>query len=277
MVNMWGRRIYKSGGFCVFKMNKFKRFIPLTKIDKDKRMVFGFASTPDLDSDGEIVSLNALKNALPIYMEFPTIREMHQPKAAGTTKTAEIIKEGKRGEGLWISGKVVADDAWKLVKEGVYKGFSIGGNVIEKVENEITQLDLVEISLVDSPANRKARIQLWKKEFTAKDKKVLAIAEALAHTHKMQKDAHGTLTMANVLAHLVDVRFSFELAGKSTTKINRMIEQAKSIIATEASEKEDNPKKKERTLRVRQMAETLTKLHLMHTRSGVNNRYEEKN
>lgn len=137
----------------------FQRFVPLQKIDEDERMVYGYASTPDLDSDGEVIKLSAIKKALPEYLKFPTIREMHQPRPAGTTKQTSVDDKG-----LYIGAKIVADEAWKLVKEGVYKGFSIGGNVLNRAGNIIKEIELVEISLVDVPANKKATIELWKRD-----------------------------------------------------------------------------------------------------------------
>jgi len=144
------------------KMNNFSKFVPINKVDDEKRMVYGFASTPDLDSQGEIVSVEAIKKALPEYLKYPTIREMHQPNAVGVTK--ETVVDDKKG--LYIAAKVVDDNAWKKVKEGVLRGFSIGGSIVSKVGNIIKALELVEISLVDSPANKKAAIELWKAEWS---------------------------------------------------------------------------------------------------------------
>jgi HK97 family phage prohead protease len=135
----------------------FERFLPITKIDRDTQMIYGYASTPDLDDDGEIISVKALEKALPDYLKFPTIREMHQPKAIGATKQTRVDKSG-----LYIGAKIVNRDAWELVKEGVYKAFSIGGNIVKKVNNVIEELSLVEISLVDVPANKHAVIEVWK-------------------------------------------------------------------------------------------------------------------
>lgn len=140
-------------------MDTFKKsfYVPIVKVDDEERMVYGWASTPEIDSDGEIIKSEAFEKALPNYMKFPTLREMHQAKVAGTTKQADISKKG-----LYIGAKVVADEAWKFVKEGLYKGFSIGGNVIRRVGNVIHELELVEISLVDVPANKGAVVELWK-------------------------------------------------------------------------------------------------------------------
>ncbi|MFX4427890.1 HK97 family phage prohead protease, partial [Acinetobacter baumannii] len=85
----------------------------------------------------------------------------HQPLAAGTA-IASVD-----GEVTTIKGHVVDPVAGKKVKTGVYKGFSIGGKVTARDEvekNTITGLRLVEISLVDRPANPDARLTMWKAE-----------------------------------------------------------------------------------------------------------------
>ena len=139
----------------------FERFVRISKVDPEKRMVYGYASTPDLDSQGERVTLKAIEDSLEDYMRFANIREMHQPSAVGKTKSAEVDEKG-----LYIGAKVVDDVAWLKVKEGVYSGFSIGGEVVSKVDDEIRALRLYEISLVDRPANPKALFEVWKMDRT---------------------------------------------------------------------------------------------------------------
>ena len=134
-----------------------KLFAEIVKVDPEKRMVYGYASTGALDSQGERVSVDALKVALPDYMKFANIREMHQPSAVGVAKQAEIDNKG-----LYIGAKVVDDVAWKKVTEEVYKGFSIGGRAVEKVDDTITSLRLTEISLVDRPANPECVFDVYK-------------------------------------------------------------------------------------------------------------------
>ena len=194
---------------------KFERFIPIAKVDDEERMVYGFASTPDLDTDGEIIKTEALEKALPDYLQFPTIREMHQAKAIGTTKQADISKEG-----LYIGAKIVSDDAWKLVKEGVYKAFSIGGNVIKRVGNIIQELDLIEISLVDVPANKAAVIEVWKRG-------------------KLSKDAETAYSMANLMIQVKDLIYWYEYKGKDTTKLTECLEMIKEMLVVEAQEPEE--------------------------------------
>lgn len=134
-----------------------KIFAEICKVNDEERMVYGYASTEALDVQGERVSKDALAKALPDYMRFANIREMHQPSAVGVAKSAEIDEKG-----LYIAAKVVDDDAWNKVKEGVYKGFSIGGKSVSKVDNTITDLRLSEISLVDRPANPECMVEVWK-------------------------------------------------------------------------------------------------------------------
>lgn len=136
-----------------------KLFTNISKVDDEKRMVYGYASTGVLDSQGDIITTDAMEKAFPDYMKFANIREMHTDSAVG------IVKEFSFDEnGTFIGVEVVDDNAWKKVKKGVYKGFSIGGAVIKKIGNTITDLLLVEISLVDRPANPLALITEYKSE-----------------------------------------------------------------------------------------------------------------
>ena len=132
-------------------MNDTNIFIPFEKRNDEERMVYGYASTESVDSQGEIVEKEAILRALPDYMKFANIREMHQPSAVGKTQTADMDDNG-----LFISVKVVDDNAWAKVKEGVYNGFSIGGRANTRVGNRIKDLTLSEISLVDRPANQQS-------------------------------------------------------------------------------------------------------------------------
>lgn len=139
--------------------DEFKIFIPFEKKDKDKRLVYGYASTEALDSQGEVVKKEAIEEALPDYMKFGNIREMHQHSAVGKAVSATVDEKG-----LFLGSKIVDDNAWKKVKEGVYAGYSIGGKIVEKIQNEIHKLKLTEISLVDRPANPEAVFTLVKRD-----------------------------------------------------------------------------------------------------------------
>jgi hypothetical protein len=143
-------------------LGKTNLFLPFAKTDQDQRLVYGWASTPTKDLQDEVVTLKAIKDALPEYLPWGNIREMHQPSAVGVCKQADIIEGGGAQEGLYICAKIVDPAAWEKVKEGVYKGFSIGGEKLEKVGDQVTRLRLYEISIVDRPANPECRVDYFK-------------------------------------------------------------------------------------------------------------------
>ena len=135
-------------------------YAPLQKIDEEQRMVYGYASTEALDSQGEIIKRDAIEAALPEFMRFGNIREMHQPSAVGKAKGATVDDKG-----LYLAAKIVDDEAWAKVKEGVYSGFSVAGRVTARdpmQKHVITGCQLSEISLVDRPANPEAVFEMFK-------------------------------------------------------------------------------------------------------------------
>jgi HK97 family phage prohead protease len=145
-----------------------KLYAPIAKIDEAQHMVFGYASTEALDSQGEIVKREALEAALPDYMRFANIREMHQPSAVGVATEAEMDERG-----LYLAARIVDPVAWEKVTAGVYKGFSIGGSVVQRdtaQKHVITGVKLSEISLVDRPANPEAVFTMYKATDRGADK-----------------------------------------------------------------------------------------------------------
>jgi hypothetical protein len=139
-------------------------FGEITKIEEaadGTLKVYGVASSGARDDAGEIVMPAAMKAALPDYARYPTLREMHQPSAAGRTLEALVDEEGATR----IVAQVVDPVAIAKVKSRTYSGFSIGGRVLARDPVDptvITKIKLSEISLVDRPANPEAVIDLWK-------------------------------------------------------------------------------------------------------------------
>jgi phage head maturation protease len=127
--------------------------------------VWGYASADTEDSDGETITADAMKAALPGYMKWGAVREMHQAKAAGTAIEAEVQEDGK----TWFGAHIVDAEAVKKVKASVYKGFSIGGKVTLRDDlnkSVIKGLNLIEVSLVDRPANPDAVLTMYKAEMS---------------------------------------------------------------------------------------------------------------
>ncbi len=147
--------------------------LPFSKVDKERRIVSGFASLDNLDKQNDIVTAEASMQAFAKFRG--NIREMHQPSAVGKMVSFKEDKyfdpESKKFySGVFVSAYVSkgAQDAWEKVLDGTYTGFSIGGRMNkwddaydEKSDKQIRiikEYDLVELSLVDNPANQFANI-----------------------------------------------------------------------------------------------------------------------
>ena len=147
--------------------------MPLTKVDKERRIVSGFASLDNVDKQDDIVTAEASMEAFAKFRG--NIREMHQPLAVGKMVDFKAEKyfdpdSKKFYNGVFVSAYVSkgAQDTWEKVLDGTLAGFSIGGRMnkwddgfdekSDKAIRIIKQYDLIELSLVDSPANQFANI-----------------------------------------------------------------------------------------------------------------------
>ena len=147
--------------------------MPFSKVDKERRIVSGFATLDNVDRQNDIVTTDA---SLKAFNKFRgNIREMHQPISVGKMVSFKEEKyfdpETKKFySGVYVSAYVSkgAQDTWEKVLDGTLSGFSIGGRMnkwddaydekIDKSIRVIKDYDLVELSLVDNPANQFANI-----------------------------------------------------------------------------------------------------------------------
>lgn len=145
---------------------------PIAKVDKAKRTVSGFATLDNLDRHGDIVTPDASEKAFARFRG--NLREMHQPLAVG--KVVKFVPQdfidkdsGKTYKGIYVDAYISkgAEDTWEKVLDGTLTGFSIGGNIVEagyqagdsdKDTRVIKDYELMELSLVDNPANPLANI-----------------------------------------------------------------------------------------------------------------------
>lgn len=205
-----------------------KMFLPFEKKDDDQRIVAGYATTEMLDSQGEIVKLSAVEQALPEYMKYANIREMHQFSAVGKTIEANVDQAKK---GLYIVARIIDDTAWKKVKEGVYNGFSIGGKVLKRIENEIHGLSLNEISVVDRPANPGAVFALVKSATGDLRKDEEMMDTMMAEMEKPEfagvYTADELIQMATHIAYLIQIARQY---NESTERLEKLLENLIEVI-----------------------------------------------
>lgn len=147
--------------------------MPFSKVDQERRIVSGFATLDNVDKQQDIVTTEASMNAFAKFRG--NIREMHQPISVGKMISFKEDKyfdpETKKFySGVYVSAYVSkgAQDTWEKVLDGTLSGFSIGGRMNkwddaydEKMDCSvriIKEYDLVELSLVDNPANQFANV-----------------------------------------------------------------------------------------------------------------------
>jgi hypothetical protein len=97
-----------------------KLYGEITKVeaqDDGAIKVVGVASTGAVDEADERVLPEAMKAALPAYMRFGALREMHGLSAAGATLSAEVDEDGATR----IEALVVDPVAVRKVQLGVYR------------------------------------------------------------------------------------------------------------------------------------------------------------
>jgi hypothetical protein len=153
--------------------NDVRLSMPFSKVDRERRIVSGFATLDNIDKQSDIVTSDASMKAFSKFRG--NIREMHQPLAVGKMVAFKEDKyfdpESKKFyAGVYVSAYVSkgAQDTWEKVLDGTLSGFSIGGRMnkwddgydtkSDKSIRIIKDYDLVELSLVDTPANQFANI-----------------------------------------------------------------------------------------------------------------------
>lgn len=140
-----------------------KLFARLTKVDEEKRLVYGRATEEVVDRAGEIMDYATSK---PYFEKWSgdvakatdgksvgNLRAMHNNIAAGKLTAIDFLDAEKA---IDICAKVVDDVEWDKVLEGVYTGFSIGGDYVKRwADAELSARRFTanpcEISLVDLP------------------------------------------------------------------------------------------------------------------------------
>lgn len=254
--------------------------VPITKVDEEKRMVYGYATIEEIDKHGEIIGYEASKKAFEAWPG--NIREMHDPVAVGINKEVTFDDDAK---GVWIGAYVSesadGQNAWVKVKEGVLQGFSIGGSIkdyttIKGSDGEahvmITDYDLNEVSLVDNPACPGALFQMvksakggfvrtekmitpartgawWEQRFLlSKSEKVIKGSNIGYNENSMGKqksDLVKSIWEADLLIDLSEALSEYiywqAWEGEDVTELKAALEAIKNAAVTELKEPEEYP------------------------------------
>lgn len=140
----------------------------ISKVDKRRRMVSGWATVDNVDQEGDQVTSEASIDAF--SRSRLNLREMHKKDSAvgrivSFKEDTFRAPDGQVHKGIFVKVYVSkgAEDTWQKVLDKTLNGFSIGGEVVETKEimsksgggtiNQVLKYNLNELSLVDNPGN----------------------------------------------------------------------------------------------------------------------------
>ena len=180
---------------------------------QDDLMIGGYASIEIVDKQNDLITLKALKEAVNKYMENPKFRNVmtnHSNVQVGEVvesyrdKSGRLFKTEVDDVGFFVVIKLRDDiEKAKEINRGIRKGslrsFSIGGQALEKVKktndefgqyNEISKLELHEVTICEKGINPEARFDILKQEKTTKVKNMTKIEKALAELDALMEEVN---------------------------------------------------------------------------------------
>lgn len=215
-------------------MNDFTFTLDIVKalslVKSGDRVVIGYASTYDVDSDNTQITKQALEGAKNDLLTYSTVlfnHDMNRP-------IGKVIETEVDDVGLLV--KVVIskeeDEIWKKIEEGIINKFSIKGRADDLApiegDNQILQInkiELFEVSLVSVPANKEAyTISHWvAKSLNITEKKDVEETsnEKLINMKELIEKLKSILSKENV----EEVKKELDLVIKSIEKEEDIIEK----------------------------------------------------
>lgn len=168
-------------------------FARLTKVDEASRTVSGVIASEAVDRSGEVFDYESSKPLFEAWSgdvakatggkSVGNVRAMHGNIAAGKLSAMHMDDAAKA---ITVDAKIVDDNEWNKVTEGVYTGFSIGGQYARKWrDGDVNRYTAQphEVSLVDLPCNPDAMFSVIKADGSQEMRKFavsIGDAEALA-------------------------------------------------------------------------------------------------
>lgn len=159
------------------------------KMDDDGRKFSGYASVfGGVDSYGDTIAPGAYKKTIGERERPIAMRWNHFGPVIGKWTAMQEDDTGLYVEGELTKGHSVAEDAYALLKHGAVTGLSIGYRPVKEEKNssggsDLHEIDLVEISVVESPADLAAQV--------ADVKSAIEVAVSLKEIERLLRDAAG--------------------------------------------------------------------------------------
>jgi len=152
-------------------------FDVIGKADEGRRIIAGYASVAIVDDDNQYIPPEVLEDGLKSLLEdesYANVMVVHQNIQIG-----KILKEYQDllthvdDKGLFIIAEIrdnleSANGVWQKILEGAMRGFSIGGEIIDKHNHcdddkcyeIIDKINLFEVSVCSSPVNKASGFEI---------------------------------------------------------------------------------------------------------------------
>ena len=234
-------------------MDKLDLFLPLLKVDVDQRLVQGVATAEAPDRRDEICDYASTKPYFEAWSEearqasggksLGAVRAMHDRIAAGKLTDIDFDDDNKR---ILVTAKIVDDDEWNKVLEGVYTGFSQGGRYVRRWPDEASGLtrftaDPTEISLVDVPCLPEATFEVVKdgvserRTFSLRPDEATApetpVADAAAPPPSPPPPSPVTLALARAAGDLSDAANKLEKAMDEALRLRAALAKVEPALS----------------------------------------------
>lgn len=234
----------KDKSMAIDTTTTYASIIKQEKQEDGTLLVYGKATDDSLDIDQQICDAGWLEKAMPEWFKTGgNIREQHSNIAAGVAKELDT-----KADGHYISALVVDPVSVKKVETGVLKGFSIGIRSPRIVRDtkaangRIIDGQIVEVSLVDRPANPNAKLMLAKSDNANNLVQVeeLIEAETVKGEH-MEQEEDKAVSQKPSKEELLE---RYAMAKKEYDEICRMCKEAGVEIEIDGDEDEDEVEEK---------------------------------
>ncbi len=229
----------------------------------DDLMIGGYASIEIVDKQNDLITLKALNDAVHKYMENPKFRNVMTNHS--NVQVGEVIKSYRDKNGkLW---KTEVDDVGffvviklrddiekaKEINRGIRKGslrsFSIGGQAIHKVKksnpelgdyNEISKLELHEVTICEKGINPEARFDILKQDKKTEANNMSKLEKALAELDSLmdevnslrKEDDDEKMDMDEEKGMPLDEEKAMEMADEEDEKAEYMDDENKAYVST---------------------------------------------
>lgn len=188
-------------------MNLYDFALKAEKVSEDGTFEGYMSVAGNVDSYGDVVKAGAFANTLAKHKREgtkPLLLWQHDPgEPIGVWDEMAEDGTGLYGVGRLLKGVRRAEEAHILLKNGAFRGLSIGYREIVAKPNgkgvDLHEVDLVEASLVTFPANRRAKVVSVKTERYESLREVLLLGER-ATARVFEKGMRDAFDLSNAQA-----------------------------------------------------------------------------